>query len=107
MRWLMLFGLWCHAMSAQALTDREDFVKWCRQGSAVAAGRCLAYLRAAEDALATDSIEGTRACLPREITLQEQYRIVMTWLEANPEADAVTAMGLLARAYASQYPCPK
>lgn len=95
--------LYCAA--AQALTDRADFEKWCTQGSPVAAGRCLGYLLAAEDALAGNSIDGVRACLPPDIGLAEQHRIVMDWLRAHPEAGARTAMGLVARAYAERYPC--
>lgn len=96
------------ATSAHALTDREHFDKWCTQGSSVAAaGRCLGYLLAAEDALAHDSIEGVRACLPPTIGLSEQHRIVIDWLKANPEAKSLTALGLVARAYAERYPCEK
>jgi hypothetical protein len=88
------------------LTDRADFEKWCAQTSSVGAGRCLGYLLAAEDALAHNSIDNVRACLPRDIGLAEQHRIVMEWLRRNPEAVAPTAMGLVARAYAASYPCP-
>ncbi len=95
-----------HGASAQALTDRADFEKWCAQTSSVGAGRCLGYLLAAEDALAHNSIDNVRACLPRDIGLAEQHRIVMEWLRRNPEAVAPTAMGLVARAYAASYPCP-
>lgn len=91
---------------ANALTTRAKFEKWCITAvSAAGAGRCLGYLLAAEDALAHDSIEGVRACLPEDITLQEQNRIVLEWLRANPDAEARTAIGLVARAYAAHYPC--
>ncbi|OHC65064.1 MAG: hypothetical protein A3H93_11290 [Rhodocyclales bacterium RIFCSPLOWO2_02_FULL_63_24] len=93
------------APAAQALTDREHLFKWCTRDSSVAAGRCIGYLLAAEDALAADSIEGVRACLPRDITLQQQHKIVVDWLTANPDATAGTALGLVARAYAQHYPC--
>ena len=93
------------ALPAQALTDRARFEKWCSQGSSVASARCLSYLLAAEDVLSIDSIEGVRACLPRDITLQEQYRIVREWLAAHPEVEAQTAMGLVAQAYATNFPC--
>lgn len=108
-RWrfvLALSALILHASPARALTDRADLEKWCSQGSSVAAGRCLGYLLAAEDALANNSIDEVRACLPRNIGLAEQRRIVMEWLQANPHAVAATAMGLVARAYAASYPCP-
>jgi Rap1a immunity proteins len=88
-----------------ALTDRAHLEKWCTHESSVAAGRCIGYLLAAEDALSHDSIEGTRACLPREITLQEQHRLVLTWLKAHPQTQSSTALGLVARAYAEKYPC--
>lgn len=93
--------------AAHALTDPGDIHKWCTQSSAAASGRCLGYLLAAEDALATDSIEGVRACLPRDIGLQQQHKIVVEWLQANPTATAVTALGLVARAYAQHYPCSR
>lgn len=94
------------APTAHALTDRDHLEHWCVRGtSAVAAGRCFGYLLAAEDALATGSIEGIRACLPKTITLQEQHRIVSEWLQANPDVQAATALGLVARAYAQHYPC--
>jgi hypothetical protein len=94
---------------AHALTTREKLEKWCTSstGSVAGAGRCLGYLLAAEDALSQDSIEGVRACLPENITLQEQNRIVIDWLKANPNAEAKTAMGLVARAYAAHYPCKR
>lgn len=92
---------------AHALTDRAKLEKWCAQGSSVAAGRCLGYLLAAEDVLANDSIEGVRACLPANITLQEQSRIVSNWLRAHPQATAKTAIGLVAQAYATYHPCKK
>ena len=95
-----------HAAPAQALTARADFEKWCAQTSSVGAGRCLGYLLAAEDALAYDSIDRVRACLPPDIGLAEQLRIVMDWLKANPDAVAPTALGLVARAWAARYPCP-
>jgi hypothetical protein len=93
------------APAAQALTDGANLLKWCTQSSVAASGRCLGYLLAAEDALAVDSIEGVRACLPRDIGLQRQHRIVVDWLQANPMVTAVTAMGLVARAYAQHFPC--
>ena len=105
-RCIAILALLLLAPSALALTDRADFEKWCTQGSSVAAGRCLGYLLAAEDALAGNSIDNVRACLPRNIDLAEQRRIVMDWLRAHPQATAPTAMGLLARAYAASYPCP-
>lgn len=93
------------APAAQALTDREHLVKWCTGASSVAAGRCIGYLLAAEDALAGDSIEGIRACLPRDTGLQQQHKIVVDWLAANPDATSGTALGLVARAYAQHFPC--
>ena len=101
--WTSLFV----ATSAHALTDREHLEKWCTHSSYVAAGRCHGYLLAAEDALANQSIEGIRACLPKSITLPEQHRIVTDWLKANPDTTSLTALGLVARAYASHYPCEK
>lgn len=93
------------APSAQALTDRDHLLKWCTHESTVAAGRCIGYLLAAEDALSGDSIEGIRACLPRDITLRQQHQTVLEWLAANPQAESATALGLVARAYAGRYPC--
>lgn len=104
LRWIPLVSLLC-ATTAHALTDREHLEKWCTRGSSVAAGRCIGYLLAAEDALAHDAIEGVRACLPREIGLSEQHRIVIDWLRDNPQAQALSALGLVARAYAKRYPC--
>lgn len=71
----------------------------------MAVGRCLGYLLAAEDALSRDSIEGVRVCLPTSIGLPEQHRIVIEWLQANPQAQAHSALGLVARAWAERYPC--
>jgi hypothetical protein len=106
LRWFPIFALlW--ANTAHALTDREHLEKWCTRGSSVAAGRCIGYLLAAEDALAHDAIEGVRACLPREIGLSEQHRIVIDWLRDNPQAEALSALGLVARAWAQRYPCTK
>jgi hypothetical protein len=104
---LLLLGAVLAPSAAQALTDGEDLLKWCTQSSAAGSGRCLGYLLAAEDALATDSIEGVRACLPRDIGLQQQHRIVVDWLRAHPTATAVTAMGLVARAYGQHFPCSR
>ncbi len=101
--WATLF----FATSVHALTDREHLEKWCTHSSSVAAGRCIGYLLAAEDALAYQSIEGIRACLPKSITLQEQHQLVTDWLKANPDTTSPTALGLVARAYASRYPCEK
>ncbi|MFH1871479.1 MAG: Rap1a/Tai family immunity protein [Pseudomonadota bacterium] len=95
------------APAAQALTDREHLIKWCTGTSSVAAGRCIGYLLAAEDALSADSVEGVRACLPRDTGLQQQHKIVVDWLEANPDAASGTALGLVARAYAQHFPCSK
>jgi hypothetical protein len=103
---LSLAGLLA-APAAHALTDPGDILKWCTQSSAAASGRCLGYLLAAEDALAADSIEGVRACVPRDIGLQQQHKIVVDWLRANPSATAATALGLVARAYAEYFPCPR
>ncbi len=106
----MLTLAFSHVISpAYAFTTREKLEKWCisSTGSVAAAGRCIGYLLATEDALSQDSIEGVRACLPENITLQEQNRIVIEWLKANPNAEAKTAMGLVARAYAAHYPCKR
>lgn len=92
--------------AAWALTDRADLLKWCTHDSIAASGRCIGYLLAAEDALARDSIEGVRACLPADIRLQTQHRLLLDWLQAHPDADAASALGLVARAYAAYYPCP-
>lgn len=94
-----------HATSAQALTDRQHLEKWCTHASSVASARCIGYLLAAEDALAHDSVEGVRACLPAGIGLSEQHKIVMDWLQTHEEVQAKTALGLVARAYAARYPC--
>lgn len=104
-RLALVLCLGASAPTALALTDRADLEKWCTQGSLVASGRCIGYLLAAEDALAHDSIEGVRACLPKTITLQEQHRLVLSWLQAHPDTSALTALGLVARAYAQKYPC--
>lgn len=101
-----LLALSC-ATSAHALTDRGHLEKWCTHGSSVAAGRCIGYLLAAEDALANDSVEGIRACLPSGIGLADQHRIVLEWLAAHPDARSRTALGLVARAYAEHYPCDR
>jgi hypothetical protein len=45
--------------------------------------------------------------VPRDIGLQQQHKIVVDWLRANPSATAATALGLVARAYAEQFPCPR
>lgn len=47
------------APAAEALTVREHLVKWCTHDSTVAAGRCIGYLLAAEDALSGDRIGGS------------------------------------------------
>lgn len=101
-----VIGLWLAQTPAQALTDRAHLEKWCTHGSSVAAGRCIGYLLAAEDALSTGSIEGVRACLPRDIGLTEQHSVVLDWLRAHPDARATTALGLVAQAFAASYPCP-
>ena len=109
LRWyaLALFSsAMLNAAPAPAQTSRADFEKWCAQTSSVGAGRCLGYLLAAEDALYGNSIDNVRACLPADIGLAEQLRIVMEWLRANPDAAAPTAIGLVARAWAARYPCP-
>ena len=93
--------------AAPALTDRAHLEKWCTHSSQVAAGRCIGYLLAAEDALSTQSIEGVRACLPRDVTLQQQHQTVIDWLEAHPDSEGTTALGLVARAYAERFPCNK
>lgn len=94
-----------HATNAQALTDRQHLEKWCTHASSVASARCIGYLLAAEDALAHDSIEGMRACLPAGIGLSEQHKIVLDWLQTHEKVAAKTALGLVARAYAARYPC--
>lgn len=95
------------AAQAWALTDRSDLVKWCTHSSAVAAGRCIGYLLAAEDALSTAEVEGVRACVPRDATLQQLHQAVIEWLDAHPDAMGETALGLVARAYAGRFPCGK
>ncbi|MBI2276122.1 MAG: hypothetical protein HYU74_02080 [Dechloromonas sp.] len=92
---------------APALTDRAHLEKWCTHDSQVAAGRCIGYLLAAEDALSTTGIEGVKACVPPDITLQQLHRAVIEWLAAHPDAVGETALGLVARAYAERFPCGK
>jgi len=104
---LLSLGTLLAASAAQALTDGGDLLKWCTQNSSAASGRYLGYLLPAVDVLAADSIEGVRACLPREIGLQQQHRIVVDWLLANPMATAATATGLVARSCAQHFPCSR
>ncbi|MDP2134353.1 MAG: Rap1a/Tai family immunity protein [Sulfuritalea sp.] len=107
-RLLVAFPLFLLAvLDARALTSREMLEEWCSGGSAAAAGRCFGYLLAAEDALSAHSLEGVRACLPGDISLQQQHRILIEWMRAHPEARSATALGLVARAYAESYPCSK
>ncbi len=103
---VLLAAATLNAAPVSAQTSRADFEKWCAQTSSVGSGRCLGYLLAAEDALYGNSIDSVRACLPPDIGLAEELRIVMEWLRANPDAVAPTAMGLVARAWAARYPCP-
>ena len=93
------------AAQAWALTDRSDLEKWCTHASAVAAGRCIGYLLAAEDVLSTAGVEGVRACVPRDVTLQQLHQAVIEWLAAHP--DEGMALALVARAYAERFPCGK
>lgn len=94
------------APSAHALTDRAHLLKWCSNSSSVAAGRCIGYLLAAEDALSGGAVEGVRACVPADTSLQQLHQTALNWLVAHPDAEAPTALGLVARAYAQHYPCP-
>jgi hypothetical protein len=100
-----LIALVLVAAPAHALTSRAKLEKWCAEGSAAASGRCIGYLLAAEDMLASGGIDGIRACLPEGISLGEQIAIVTAWLQANPKAEAQSAIGLVARAYADRHPC--
>jgi hypothetical protein len=93
------------ASPAHALTSRAKLEKWCAEGSAAASGRCIGYLLAAEDMLASGPVAGIRACLPADISLGEQIGIVTGWLQANPDTEATSAIELVARAYAIRYPC--
>lgn len=93
------------ASPAAALTDRAHLVKWCSNSSWVAAGRCIGYLLATEDALSGGPVEGVSACLPADVSLQQLHKTALDWLNAHPQAESPTALGLVARAYAQQYPC--
>lgn len=95
------------AVGAQAETGRERLEKWCRGESSAGSGTCLGYLLAAEEALAGDSIEGLRACLPPDLTLKARLRILSDWLHEHPEHQTQSALGLVVRAYAARYPCSK
>lgn len=95
------------ASQVPALTDRAHLEKWCTHGSQVAAGRCIGYLLAAEDALSTADVEGVKACVPRDVTLQQLHQAVIDWLAAHPDPARETALGLVARAYAERFPCGK
>jgi hypothetical protein len=107
-RFLIVFFLvFLPSTAALAVTDRAHLEKWCTHSSLVAAGRCIGYLLAAEDVLATQSIDGVKACLPREVTLQQQHQTIIDWLEAHPETGDAMAMTLVARAYAERFPCDK
>lgn len=95
------------ASQAPALTDRAHLEKWCTHGSQVAAGRCIGYLLATEDVLSKAEVEGVKACVPRDVTLQQLHQAVIEWLDAHPDAVGETALGLVARAYAERFPCGK
>lgn len=106
---LLLFAasLFVPVKAALALTGRADLEKWCQRGSAAAVGRCYGYLRATADVLASDSIDGVRACLPRDTELPEMHRLLSEWLNTHPATMTTSAMGLVARALSERYPCPK
>jgi hypothetical protein len=104
---IVFFLVFLPSTAALALTDRAHLEKWCTHSSQVAAGRCIGYLLAAEDVLATQTIDGVQACLPRDVTLQQQHQTVIDWLEAHPDTGDATAMALVSRAYAERFPCKK
>ncbi len=100
---LMLFSLL--PSPAQALTERGDVIKWCTGGSIAGSGRCAGFLLAVEDALAVGTVEGVRACIPRDVTIQALFRSMAGYFDAEPEAQAETGLGLVAQAYARTWPC--
>ncbi len=94
-----------YSSTVSAITDRADILKWCQGSSVVAAGRCIGFLLAAEDALSLGPVEGTRVCLPERIGLKELYAAILDWIPAHPEAKTKTGLGLVAQALAARYPC--
>jgi hypothetical protein len=101
----LLLALPAFSFSAYAITDRSDVLKWCEGHSVAAAGRCIGFLLAAEDALSLGPVEGISACLPASVTLKEMYAAVLGWLPDHPEAQAKTGLGLVSQALSASYPC--
>jgi hypothetical protein len=78
--------------------------KLCTQSASIR--ECDGYIVAIVDALATDNIGGSKACIPQEGVTQDQLRrTVIDWLKRHPERRGGNGAQLVARALSETFPC--
>lgn len=73
--------------------------------SIVGEADCIGYVSGIADVLGNDSVSGWRACIPADVTRGRRAEITMEFLSGNAAMRQFPGAGLVARAFASAFPC--
>ena len=94
-------GMW------RAFKSGEELLRDCRSETSESRALCRGYIMALNDVLSGFGavVDGTRACLEGDESVEELIALVTDYLEANPGVRSINADGLVAYALALRYPC--
>lgn len=70
-----------------------------------AGGTCLAYVTAMADVMASNPVNGFRACIPPTLQPAEVRDVVAEWLYRQEDLATFGAAGVVAEALETTYPC--
>jgi hypothetical protein len=68
---------------------------------------CTGYVTGIADVMASNAINGLRACIPLNITKRQAVDVARAFLTKHPNAQHFQASALVAAAFAEAWPCPK
>jgi hypothetical protein len=90
-----------------AFKTGEELLRDCRVDSPEARALCRGYIMGIHDVLSDIGalVDGTRACLTGRESVASLITLVVDFLEANPQVRSIKADGLVAYAFALEYPC--
>ncbi len=106
---LLLMSLTKPAAADHYHLEIETLHGWCRPyevGSESIGSLCEGYLNAVADILAHgSSIHGNRACIPKQVHLDDLRDLVIEALNDGPKTDSEAAHDWVARVISEVFPC--
>lgn len=66
---------------------------------------CYGYITGISDALEGGPVHGARACVPRNVTIEDVGNAAIAWIRAHPERQHERAAAVVAAALMDAFPC--